>query len=71
MIPYGQAETFLVDPSNTSYRMDEANFEKGPEATAGDVVFASVAIFGALAVTAVHLEHLRKKRPRRRAPVTH
>jgi len=65
VIPYGETTTFLVDPLNTSYRMNEANFEKGPTTTVGDRVFASVALFGALAVTAVHLEHLREQRARR------
>jgi hypothetical protein len=65
VIPYGETTTFLVDPLNTSYRMNEANFEKGPTTTVGDLVFASVAVFGALAVTAVHLEHLREMRSRR------
>jgi hypothetical protein len=64
--PYGQTTTFFVDPLNTSYRMNEVNFEKGPEATIGDVVFASVSVFGALAVTAVHLDHLRTRRVGRR-----
>jgi hypothetical protein len=61
---------FFVDPQNTSYRMNEVNFEKGFQAIGGDLVFASVLIFGALAVTFVHLEHLRDKRalrnPRRK-----
>jgi hypothetical protein len=71
VIPYGQAETFLVDPLNTSYRMNEVNFEKGAEATVGDIVFASVSLFGAVAVTVVHLEHLRQKRSHRRVNAAH
>jgi hypothetical protein len=62
VIPYGQTATFFIDPLNTSYRMNEVNFEKGPEATVGDLVFASVSFFGALAVTVVHLEHLHQRR---------
>lgn len=71
VIPYGQTETFLVDPLNTTYRMNEVNFERGPEATVGDIVFASVSVFGALAVTGVHLEHLRQKRSHRRVDAAH
>src|SRR5580704_15561643 len=37
VIPYGETKTFFVDPSNTSYRMNEVNFEKGPQATVGDL----------------------------------
>ncbi len=66
VIPYGETTTFFVDPRNTSYRMDEVSFEKGPEATTGDLVFAAVSGFGALAVTAVHLEHRRDERAPRR-----
>ena len=62
VIPYGETTTFFVDPQNTSYRMNEVNFEKGPETTVGDLVFASVLGFGALALTIVHLEHLRDRR---------
>jgi hypothetical protein len=65
VIPSGETTTFFVDPLNTSYRMNEVNFEKGPTATVGDLVFASVAVLGALAVTAVHLEHQREQRSRR------
>lgn len=65
VIPSGETTTFLVDPLNRSNRMNEANFEKGPTTTVGDLVFASVAVFGALAVTAVHLEHLRERGARR------
>ncbi len=71
VIPYGQTETFFVDPLNTSDRMNAVNFEKGPDATVGDLVFASVSLFGALAVTAVHLEHLRQKRSSRRGAAAH
>jgi hypothetical protein len=69
VIPYGETTTFFVDPQNTSDRMNEVNFEKGPQATIGDLVFAAVLGFGALAVTIVHLEHLRERRSSRR--VTH
>jgi len=62
VIPSGETTTFFVDPLDTSYRMNKANFENGPVATAGDLVFASVAAFGALAVTVVHLEHLHTRR---------
>jgi len=71
VIPYGETTTFFVDPQNTSYRMNEVNFEKGPEATVGDLVFASVLGFGALAVTIVHLEHLRERRSSRLATHSH
>ncbi len=66
VIPYGETMTFYIDPRDTSYRMDQVTFDKGPEATAGDLAFASVAGFGALAVTVVHLEHLRVQRLARR-----
>ena len=33
VIPYGESTTFFVDPRITSYRMNQVNFEKGPEAT--------------------------------------
>jgi Na+/proline symporter len=62
VIPFGETATFFVDPQNTSYRMNEVNFEKGPQAITGDLVFVFVLLFGALAVTIVHLEHLRDKR---------
>ena len=62
VIPYGETTTFFVDPRNLSYRMNEANFEDGPAATTGDLAFASVALLGALAVTAVHLGHLHQRR---------
>jgi hypothetical protein len=67
VIPYGETTTFFVDPKNTSYRMNQVNFEKRPEAINGDLVFASVLIFSAVAVTVVHLEHLRDKRVLRSA----
>jgi hypothetical protein len=65
VIPYGETTTFFVDPENTSYRMNQVNFEKGPQAINGDLVFASVLIFSAVAVTMVHLERLRDKRVQR------
>jgi len=71
-VPLGQTMTFYVDPLDTAYRMNQVNFEKGPEATFGDLAFASVCGFGALAVTAVHLEHLRVRRSgSRKGPGTH
>ncbi len=65
-VPNGETMTFYVDPRNTSYRMNAVNFEKGPEATIGDEVFAAVCGFGALAVTLVHVEHLRARRAARK-----
>jgi hypothetical protein len=62
VIPYGETTTFFVDPQNTSYRMNEVNFEKGPQAITGDLVFVFALVFSALAVTIVHLEHLRERR---------
>ena len=67
VIPYGETTTFFVGPSDTSYRMNEVNFEKGPQATTGNLVFAAVSGFGALSVTSVHLEHRRQRRKSRRA----
>jgi len=68
-IPRGEPATFYVDPVNTAYRMNEVSFEKGPTETVGDLVIASLLVFGALAVTIVHLEHLRARR-HGRAPTT-
>ena len=51
--------------------MNEVDFDKGPGATIGDIVIASVSLFGALAVTVVHLGHLRQTRSRRTEPSSH
>ncbi len=51
--------------------MNEVNFEKGPQAITGDLVFVFVLVFGALAVTIVHLEHIRERRSSRKVHATH
>jgi hypothetical protein len=68
-IPKGWPTTFYVDPADPAHRMSEVDFEKGPTETVGDLVIASLLVLGALAVTVVHLEHLRARR-HARTPTT-
>jgi hypothetical protein len=63
-IPFGQNETFYVDPVDTSMRMSKASFDKGPEETTGDIVIAALLLAGAVIVTVLHQRHIR--RPARR-----
>jgi hypothetical protein len=63
-IPYGQNETFYVDPLDSSVRMSEVSFDKGPEETTGDIVIAALLVAGAVMVTVLHQIHIR--RPGRR-----
>lgn len=59
-IPFGQTETFYVDPLNTALRMNKVSFDKGPEETTGDIVIAVLLLLGALIVTTLHQIHLRR-----------
>jgi hypothetical protein len=59
-IPYGQDETFYVDPNDTSLRMSKTSFDKGPEETTGDLVIAALLLSGAVTVTVLHQIHLRR-----------
>ena len=59
-IPYGQDETFYVDPVDTSLRMSKTSFDKGPEETTGDIVIAALLLSGAVIVTVLHQVHMRR-----------
>jgi len=59
-IPYGQDETFYVDPIDTSLRMSKVSFDKGPEETTGDMVIAAWLLSGAVIVTVLHQLHIRR-----------
>jgi len=59
-IPYGQNETFYLDPLDTSLRMSKVSFEKGPEETTGDIVIATLLLSGAFVVAVLHQLHIRR-----------
>jgi hypothetical protein len=65
-IPAGQTTLFVVDPRNAADRMNVADFDKGPEETTGDLVFAGGLLAGAVAVVVVHGLHLRHRPSTRR-----
>jgi hypothetical protein len=65
VIPAGKTTTLYVDPNDTSLRMNESSFDKGPEETDGDLVLAGLLLAGAVLVTVVHVVHLRRRHARR------
>jgi hypothetical protein len=62
LVPAQQHYVFLVDPENTSVRMSETNFKRGPEAIAGSITFGIVFLVLAVGVAIVHLRYIARRR---------
>jgi hypothetical protein len=61
VLPYGEQSAAYVDPTDPSIRMPEVNFQAGPTTVAGDLVFASCLIAGAILVAVLHAVHRRRR----------
>jgi hypothetical protein len=61
-LPWADPKVELVDPRDPQYRMSEAIFRHGPVAITGDLIFGSLLLFGACAVTGTHQYHLYLRR---------
>jgi hypothetical protein len=68
-IAAGRSTVVFVDPQDSSIRMTKVDFDGGPEATTTDVVIAALLILGAIAVSTVHLAHIRRRQRRHQGPL--